>query len=217
MLSTKNFFLSLALLAACPPGANAQGWPENYGGVMLQGFYWDSFSQSKWTKLEAQADDLAATFSLVWVPQSGKCLETHNVMGYTPYYYFNQNSSFGSEEELRSMIRTFRDKGIGTIADVVINHHNTNGWWTFPAETYNGATYQLQTTDIVSNDDYDPATGKYKTREQAAIDGVTLSSNNDEGEDWGGMRDLDHKSENVQRIMKAYVKFLKDEIGRAHV
>ena len=19
----------------------AQGWPENYGGVMLQGFYWD--------------------------------------------------------------------------------------------------------------------------------------------------------------------------------
>ncbi len=213
MLSTKNFFLSLALLAACPPDANAQGWPENYGGVMLQGFYWDSFSQSKWTKLEAQADDLAATFSLVWVPQSGKCLETHNVMGYTPYYYFNQNSSFGSEEDLRSMIRTFRDKGIGTIADVVINHHNTNGWWTFPAETYKGATYQLQTTDIVSNDDYDPATGKYKTREQAAIDGVTLSSNNDEGEDWGGMRDLDHKSGNVQRIMKAYVKFLKDDLG----
>ena len=24
----------------------AQAWPENYDGVMLQGFYWDSFSAS---------------------------------------------------------------------------------------------------------------------------------------------------------------------------
>ena len=22
---------------------NITGWPANYGGVMLQGFYWDSF------------------------------------------------------------------------------------------------------------------------------------------------------------------------------
>ena len=24
----------------------AQGWPANYGGVMLQGFYWDSYDDS---------------------------------------------------------------------------------------------------------------------------------------------------------------------------
>lgn len=23
------------------------GWPTNYGGVMLQGFYWDSFDATK--------------------------------------------------------------------------------------------------------------------------------------------------------------------------
>ena len=180
---------------------------------MLQGFYWDSFSQSKWTKLESQADDLAATFSLIWIPQSGKCLESNKVMGYTPYYYFNQNSSFGTEQELRSMIQTFKAKGLGTVADVVINHHNTMGWWTFPAEEYKGVTYQFQTTDIVNNDDYDPSTNRYLTREQAQKDGVTLSSNIDEGEGWGGMRDLDHKSENVQKIVKAYVKYLKDDLG----
>lgn len=208
-----KILIAVALIMLCSQSAGAQGWPENYGGVMLQGFYWDSFSQSKWTKLESQADDLAATFSLIWIPQSGKCLESNKVMGYTPYYYFNQNSSFGTEQELRSMIQTFKAKGLGTVADVVINHHNTMGWWTFPAEEYNGVTYQFQTTDIVNNDDYDPSTNRYLTREQAQKDGVTLSSNIDEGEGWGGMRDLDHKSENVQKIVKAYVKYLKDDLG----
>lgn len=208
-----KILIAVALITLCSQSVGAQGWPENYGGVMLQGFYWDSFSQSKWTKLESQADDLAATFSLIWIPQSGKCLESNKVMGYTPYYYFNQNSSFGTEQELRSMIQTFKAKGLGTVADVVINHHNTMGWWTFPAEEYNGVTYQFQTTDIVNNDDYDPSTNRYLTREQAQKDGVTLSSNIDEGEGWGGMRDLDHKSENVQKIVKAYVKYLKDDLG----
>ena len=199
--------IATAMLVLCSQTASAQGWPENYGGVMLQGFYWDSFAQSKWTKLESQADDFASTFDLIWIPQSGKCLESWNTMGYTPYYFFNQNSSFGTEAELRSMIQTFKSKGIGTIADVVVNHHNTNGWWGFPAETYRGVTYQFKTTDIVANDD-DGATAT-----QAAKDGVTLSSNNDEGEGWGSMRDLDHKSQNVQNIVKAYVKYLKDDLG----
>lgn len=185
----------------------AQGWPAGYGGVMLQGFYWNSFNDSKWTKLEKQADDLATAFDLIWIPQSGKCIEDNQVMGYTPYYYFNQNSSFGTEAELRSMIKTFKAKGIGTVADVVINHHNTSGWYSFPAETYNGVTYQFQSTDITANDDG----GATKT--QAAKDGVSLSANNDEGEDWSGCRDLDHKSENVQTIIKAYVKYLKDDLG----
>ena len=45
----------------------------NYSGVMLQGFYWDSFSESKWTKLEAQAPELGQYFNLVWIPQSAYC------------------------------------------------------------------------------------------------------------------------------------------------
>lgn len=187
----------------------ASGWPTNYNGVMLQGFYWDSFEETQWAKLESQANDFAGYFDLVWVPQSGKCLETWNTMGYTPYYYFNHNSSFGTEAALRSMIKTFKSKGIGTIADVVINHHNTTGWFGFPAETYNGETYQLLSTDIVANDD----NGKAAT--QAAKEGVKLSANNDEGENWDGMRDLDHKSENVQKIMRVYAKYLVNDLGYA--
>ena len=76
--------------------AMAQGWPSSYGGVMLQGFYWDSFDDSQWTVLEKKADDLSGYFDLVWVPQSGKAAATKS-MGYDPLYYFNQSSSFGTE------------------------------------------------------------------------------------------------------------------------
>lgn len=203
-----HLFLLMALLAL-PTGLWAQGWPANYGGVMLQGFSWDSYTDTQWTNLESQVNDFKGYFDLIWVPQSGKCLETWNVMGYTPYYYWNQNSSFGTEAQLRSMIKTFKDNSIGTIADVVVNHHNTDGWFGFPAETYKGVTYQFKSTDITANDDG----GGTKT--EADKEGVSLSSNNDEGEDWGGMRDLDHKSNNVQTIVKAYEDFLVNDLGYA--
>ena len=190
----------------CTLAVMAQGWPQNYGGVMLQGFYWDSFNDTQWTRLEKQADDLATTFSLVWVPQSGNCGGTS--MGYDDLYWFNQNSSFGSEADLRSMINTFKTKGIGTIADVVINHRkNVSNWVDFPKETYNGVEYELLSTDICKNDD------DGETKKWADQNGYSLSENNDTGEGWGGMRDLDHKSENVQNNVKAYLDFLINDLG----
>lgn len=199
--------LPLLLFLGIYNNVYAQGWPANYGGVMLQGFYWNSYDDTKWTNLKSQVNDFADNFSLVWLPQSGKCLETSQTMGYMPYYYFNQNSSFGTEAELRDLIKTFKSKGIGMVADVVINHHNTSGWFSFPAEVYKGVTYQLKSTDIVANDD------KGKAAKEATKQGVSLSKNNDEGEDWSGCRDLDHKSQNVQTIIKAYLKYLKDDLG----
>ena len=189
------------------PSLNSQGWASDYSGVMLQGFSWDSYNESQWKVLEKQADEMKDYIDLVWLPQSGKCMETTQVMGYMPYYYFNQNSSFGTEAELRSLITKFKAAGIGAIADVVVNHRNTEGWFTFPAETYKGVTYQMQSTDICKNDD------EGKTATQAATDGVSLSQNNDEGTDFGGCRDIDHKSENVQKVIKAYLKYLKDDLG----
>lgn len=206
MIIMKKIYLTLiALLASI--NMFAQGWPANYSGVMLQGFSWDSYDYSQWTVLEKQADDMKGFIDLVWLPQSGKCIETTQVMGYKPYYYFNQNSSFGTEAELRSLIAKFKANDIGAIADVVVNHRNTEGWFTFPAETYNGVTYKMLPTDICKNDD-GGATAKQATKE-----GVSLSNNNDEGQDWDGCRDLDHNSANVQKIIKAYLKFLKEDMG----
>ena len=202
--------------------AMAQGWPENYKGVMLQGFSWDSFVDTQWTNLESQADELSGYFDLIWVPQSGNCNSTYNQMGYTPVYYFNQNSSFGTEAQLRQMIKTFKEKNVGIIADVVVNHRNNMGvngsWVDYPAEEYNGVTYQMLSTDICGNDDaYKDNTGKwvYPTRDWATQNGYSLSANNDSGEDWGGCRDLDHSSENVQKIIKVYLKYLLNDLGYA--
>lgn len=205
IIMKKIYFTLIALLTSM--NMLAQGWPANYSGVMLQGFSWDSYDYSQWTVLEKQADDMKGFIDLVWLPQSGKCIETTKVMGYKPYYYFNQNSSFGTEAELRSLIAKFKANSIGAIADVVVNHRNTDGWYTFPAETYKGVTYQMLSTDICKNDDGG------STATQAKKDGVSLSNNYDEGTDFGGCRDIDHKSENVQKIIKAYLKFLKEDIG----
>ena len=187
----------------------AEGWPANYGGVMLQGFYWDGFTDAQWSRLEKQVDNLSTTFDLIWIPQSANC--GGQSMGYDDLYWFsNYNSSFGTADELKSMIQTFKAKGIGTIADIVINHRkNVSNWVDFPKETYKGVTYQLQSTDICANDDG----GKAKT--EAAKLGLSVSSNNDTGEGWDGMRDLDHKSENVQKNVKAYLKMLLEDFGYA--
>ena len=204
----KKLFIA-ATLAVLPVLAFAQGWPANYSGVMLQGFYWDSFNDSKWTNLESQADELAEFFKLVWIPQSASCNGTS--MGYDAVYWFsNYNSSFGTKTELQSMINTFKSKGIGTIADVVINHRKSiNDWVTFPSETYKGVTYKLQSTDICRDDDGGA------TLNWANQNGKSLSANNDTGEDWGGLRDLDHKSTNVQNAVKAYIQMLLNDLGYA--
>ena len=188
----------------------AQGWQNNYGGVMLQGFYWDSYVDSKWTTLEAQADELSSYFDLIWIPQSGNCNNSYNNMGYMPVYYFDQNSSFGTESELRKLISTFKSKHLGVIADVVINHRNNlgvgNSWVDFPKETYKGVDYQMLPSDICGNDDG----GATKTWSNSK--GYKLG-NNDTGEDWSGCRDLDHTSANVQKCIKVYLDYLLNDLG----
>ena len=210
----KKTFTTLSLLLALglsSTSVNAQGWPKDYGGVMLQGFYWDSFADSQWSYLEEQADDISRYFSLVWIPQSGNCNSSYNQMGYMPVYYFDHNSSFGTEAQLRSMIKAYSERGTGIIADVVINHRNNLGaggsWVDYPAETYKGETYQMLSTDIVKNDDGN------KTLDWATKNGLSLSQNNDTGEGWDGCRDLDHKSENVNKVIKAYLDYLINDLG----
>jgi len=189
--------------------ATAQGWPSNYDGVMLQAFYWDSFTPSQWSTLEAQANDISNYFSLVWVPQSGRAANRTS-MGYDPLYWYDQTSSFGNEQQLKSMINTFKQKGTGVIADVVVNHRsNLSNWVDFPTEVnpYDGKTYTMTSTDICRDDDGGA------TLNWANNNGYALSANNDTGEGWGGMRDLDHRSQNVQDNVNAYLKYLINYLG----
>lgn len=198
--------LVLAAAAVLAPAMTdaAPGWPANYEGVMLQGFYWDSYTDTKWTNLESQADELAENFSLIWVPNSAKSASGY--MGYDPVYWFtNHNTRFGTETELRKMIQTFKAKGVGIIEDVVINHRSGKSNWTdFPAETWNGKTWHIGVDGICSTDEVRNAAG------QAKPTGAP-----DTGEDFDGSRDLDHTNANVQENCKAYCKFLLEDMGYA--
>lgn len=201
------FTFVFALMSALFVSAQ-DGWPAQYKGVMLQGFYWDSYSDTQWSNLESQADELAEFFNLIWIPNSAKSASDPS-MGYNDLYWFTDyTSSFGNEKQLRSMINTFKAKGLGTIADVVINHRSTlaDTWMSFPVETYNGVTYEMLPSDICADDD-----GGYT----AANAEVAPTGANDTGDDFGGARDLDHTSQNVQTMVKAYLDMLLNDFGYA--
>lgn len=199
------FALCLSVIFGFGTKAANYAWPANWEGVMLQGFYWDSFSDTKWTKLTSQADELSSYFKLIWVPNSGKAASNPG-MGYDPVYWFtNHNSSFGTESQLREMIRTYKEKGTGIIEDVVINHRSgATNWTDFPAEKWNGQTWKIGPDGICCTDEVKDAPG------QAKPTGAP-----DTGEDFNGSRDLDHTNANVQNNCKAYCKFLLEDMGYA--
>lgn len=210
----KHLFTLIFTLMGLPLGLMAQGWPANYDGVMLQGFYWDSYNDTKWTNLTSQADELSKYFNLIWVPQSGWCNSTTD-MGYYPRYWFNQNSAFGTEQELRTMISTFKAKGTGIIADVVVNHKNgVYQWCDFANETVKGKntgkTYSVTWdntgyTQICNNDEANTAT---KSEAKGKIKGAA-----DTGLGDTGCRDLDHTNPTTQQNIKTYEDFLLNEMG----
>lgn len=200
---TSRIFALVLLCVFAVTGLNAQ--KANYQGVMLQGFYWDSYSDTKWTNLTSQADELSTYFKLIWIPNSGSC-GSGNQMGYMPQYWFsNHNSSFGTESELRNMISTYKAKGTGMIADVVINHRNgLTNWTDFPSETWNGQTWHIGLDGICCTDEVNSQSGQSHGTGAA-----------DTGDDFNGARDLDHTNANVQNNCKNYCKFLMDDLGYA--
>lgn len=181
----------------------AQGWPSNYGGVMLQGFYWDSHADSKWTVLERQADELSKFFDIIWVPFSGNC-QNDKSMGYNPVWWFDNTSGFGNEAELRSMIQAYKKRGTVIMEDVVLNHKGgVANWCDFATEHWNGNEISWTLADICANDDGGD------TRNH----GFNVSGKDDEGDDFKGLRDLDHTSGNVQKNIKLYLDYLLNDLG----
>ncbi|MCM1377669.1 MAG: alpha-amylase family glycosyl hydrolase [Prevotella sp.] len=203
----KKILLSLTF-GGLTMSALGQCWPAQYEGVMLQGFFWDSYSgtnNSKWATLTNQSDELSQYFKAIWVPNSAKAASNPS-MGYDPVYWFtNHNSSFGTEAQLRTMIKTFNDKGTDIIEDVVVNHRSgVSNWTNFPTETWNGKTYKMGPAQICSNDEVAYQSGQ-----------ATPTGARDTGENFDGSRDLDHTSSVVQDCVKDYCKFLLTDIGYA--
>lgn len=215
--------LAVSAVSTSPVRAQAEGWPADYDGVMLQAFYWDSYSDTQWVNIAQQADELAHYFNLIWIPNSAETADyRHNkrsTMGYDPCFWLTHNTCFGTEAQLRNMISTFKDKGTGFIADVVINHKNgLNSWADFPQETVvgsnTGKTYTVKwnytssaypevcKTDEANTNTSSPAYGK-------------CTGAADTGDDFNGYRDLDHTNATVEDNVMTYLDFLLNELGYA--
>jgi alpha-amylase len=91
----KSTFLSIALtlLTFNSLTIKAQA-PAQCEDVMLQAFFWDSYSDSNWATLTTKASEISNSFSLVWLPPSGD--DNNSGMGYTPIEYFNQNNKLSA-------------------------------------------------------------------------------------------------------------------------
>ena len=188
---------------------SGRGWPAMYGGVMLQGFYWDSYDATRWDRFTEKAEEISQFFDLVWVPNSGSVDANGNAhsMGYMPVYWLQHNTCFGTESQLREMIETMHNHNTSVIMDMVINHKSgKTGWVDFADESVTGP---------VTGDDYELtwSLADICRDDECVAAGYAATGAYDEGDNFDGSRDLDHTSANVQKNVKAYQKYLIEELG----
>lgn len=212
MLKTmKKFCFSIVFLLTVAPILRAEnaGVPAECEDVMLQAFYWDShqltkYGRTKWVDLLADTAAINANFDLVWFPPSAS---STGGVGYYHACLSNQESAWGQKSKLQSLISALHKGGTKVLGDVVINHRgNKSSWCDFYEDDFTilyGGKFQLTVEHICSGDEC------FKTTESSCY-GSTVKGNADTGTNDAGARDLDHKSEYVQKWAKAYLKWMKN-------
>ena len=179
---------------------------------MLQGFYWNSQSVTSWKKLDALADDIAANFSCIWLPPSASAEGGNTVggsnVGYHPRQWNDQNSCWGTADDLRQLISDLHGRNVKVIADIVVNHRaGDSDWGNFTLDDFGEyGSFQLTAEHICSDDEMntDTSSGTWFGKAAGAAD---------TGDGWSGARDLDHSSEYVQQDVVAYLRWLNGEFG----
>ena len=196
--------------------------PANCPDVMLQGFHWDSFgggdmdrsyARTKWEDLKSQVDDIAETFTMIWLPPSAK---SSGGTGYHPKEWSNQNSDWGSKAQLKEIINAFHAKNCKVIADIVINHRDGNhNWGDFCNENFgtygNFQDFYSKSSQLICKDD------EIKDEPNQ----IKPTGNNDDGYErqcnanggYCASRDLDHSNTYLQGVIKAYLQWMKGEMG----
>lgn len=185
--------------------------PSQCEAVLMQAFYNESYradapgvsvyGDTKWATLLPQAPEIARYFDYVWLPPSAN----GDGMGYHPKQYSNQNSNWGSREELEALIAALHDNGSKVVADIVINHcAGWSSWCDFPemdfgeyGKFYPDASYICSDDEMNKNPDAGACYGK-------------ATGSPDDGDNWDGARDWSHDKVYVQNMFKAYLLWMRN-------
>lgn len=169
-----------------------------YNDVMMQAFWWDSYSDSKINKYNSFYDFVKdkiivlsnAHIDAIWLPPPSE----GEGMGYHPRKLFDFNSEHGTKDQLESLITFMKSRKMHAMADIVINHRIGTATWT----DFTEPSWSCQSICIDDEGFTDP--NAFGTKPCGDLD---------EGESWGGARDLNHKSLEVQNGIKDYFNRLK--------
>jgi len=147
-------------------------------GVMMQGFYWDVPGGSWYNTMASNANGLrymTGGYGLdrMYFPPPSKGQGGGFSMGYDPADYkdlgnYNQHgwteTRFGSKSELKSATAAFRNLGISTMADIVLNHRSGGASEYNPNTGYNTYTdfqYQASGFALWHYNEFHPSAWEY--------------------------------------------------------
>jgi len=168
---------------------------------MLQGFHWDSHNFDWYNVIESEGSTIGQRFEWVWFPPPGAA---GSDQGYLPTQWYNLNTNYGDEQDLKDAIAAISPAK--AVADIVVNHRNGNTGW---GDFFNPA-FADNRKAITRGDEAwsDPGSDLFGTPEY-------LRGNDDTGGAYAAARDLDHTNPSVQQEIKAWMSWLKNDIGFA--
>jgi alpha-amylase len=192
-------------------------------GVIMQAFYWDcpridGKEFEWWNHVKSEIPALKATgFTALWLPPASKAANIGGMsMGYDVYDYYDLGKYsqkafrtinnkdevrtwFGSEEELRSLLKAAHAGELKVYADLVLNHNNGAD-----AEELNPITNKTRWTRFL------PQSGLF-TRDWTCFNPSPYP--NPDSAAFGDMPDLCHINPRVSGGILGHAKWLIEEIG----
>ncbi|KAJ9522476.1 hypothetical protein QJQ45_008233 [Haematococcus lacustris] len=162
--------------------------------ILLQAFNWESWKHSYYRTLKSQVKDIANTgFTSIWMPPPS---DSVSEQGYLPRDLYCLDSRYGTEAELRDVIKTFQEHNIKVIADIVVNHRcasqqGPDGKW-----NKFGGRMAWDSSAICHNN---PAYGGRGAAKQ--------------GDDYTAAPNVDHTQERVRNDIINWMKYLRNTIG----
>ncbi|CAH9123882.1 unnamed protein product [Cuscuta epithymum] len=177
-----------------PPIKISSGTGSGYE-ILCQGFNWESHRSGRWyLELHDMAEVLSSLgFTIVWLPPP---TESVSPEGYMPKDLYNLNSRYGTNDELKVIVKRFHEVGIRVLGDVVLNHRcasfrNQNGIWNIFGGRLNWDEHA-----IVADDPHFQGRG-----------------NKSSGDNFHAAPNIDHSQEFVRKDIKEWLCWLREEIG----